>query len=52
MVYGGARGDTAPQMADTLHYTLPGNQFHPAFNAMDLDLARRPDQAANMNEKE
>ncbi|HEX7541802.1 MAG TPA: serpin family protein, partial [Anaerolineales bacterium] len=52
MAYGGARGDTATQMADTLQYTLPGDQFHPAFNALDLDLARRPDQAVNVNEKE
>ncbi len=52
MAYGGARGETAAQMADTLHYTLPGDQFHPAFNALDLDLAARPDQAADVDEKE
>ncbi len=52
MAYGGARGETATQMADTLHYTLPGDQFHPALNALDLDLARRPDQATNVDEKE
>jgi serpin B len=44
MAYGGARGDTASQMADTLHFTLPGDQFHPTFDALDLDLARRPEQ--------
>jgi len=38
MVYAGARGDTAAQMAETLHYTLPQEQLHPAFNALDLTL--------------
>jgi len=52
MAYGGASGEMATQMADVLHYTLSGNQFHPAFNALDLDLARRPDQAAGVDEKE
>jgi serpin B len=52
MVYGGARGETASQMAQTLHYTLAGEQFHPAFNALDLDLARRPGQAADVSEKD
>jgi serpin B len=51
MAYGGARCGTAVQMADVLHYTLAGDQFHPAFNALALDLARRPDQA-NVDEKE
>jgi serpin B len=52
MTYGGARGGTATQMADVLHYTLSGEKFHPAFNALDLDLARRPDQATNVDAKE
>lgn len=38
MVYGGARGETAGQLADTLHFTLPPEQLHPAFNALDQDL--------------
>jgi serpin B len=38
MVYAGARGETATQMADTLHYMLPLEQLHPAFNALDLAL--------------
>jgi len=50
MTYGGARSETASQMADVLHYTLPGEQFHPAFNALDLNLAARPDQAAGVDE--
>ncbi len=52
MTYGGARGETAAQVADVLHYTLPDAQFHPAFNLLSLDLARRPDQAANVDEKD
>jgi serpin B len=38
MVYAGARGDTAAQMAQTLHYSLPPEQLHPAFNALDRIL--------------
>ena len=38
MTYAGARGDTQQQMADTLHFTLLQNKFHPAFNALDLQL--------------
>ncbi len=52
MAFGGAKGDTAAQMAETLHYSLPGEQFHPAFNALDLDLAGRPAEAAGVDEKE
>jgi serpin B len=52
MIYGGARGETATQMANVIHYTLPGAQFHPAFNLLGLDLARRPDQAAGVDAKD
>ena len=38
MTYAGARGDTAQQMADTLHFSLPQEQLHPAFNGLDLQL--------------
>ena len=31
MTYGGARGDTARQMAATLHFTLDQKKLHPAF---------------------
>ena len=41
MTYGGARNDTAQQMADTLHYTLPPDRLHPAFNGLDQTLASR-----------
>jgi len=41
MTYAGARGQTQQQMADTLHFTLPQERLHPAFNALDLELASR-----------
>jgi serpin B len=41
MTYAGARGETERQMANTLHYTLPQDQLHPAFNWLDLELADR-----------
>jgi serpin B len=41
MTYAGARGETAQQMADTLHFTLPQALLHPAFNSLDLELSER-----------
>ena len=41
MTYAGARGETEQQMADTLHFTLPQNTLHPAFNTLHLDLDSR-----------
>lgn len=38
MTFGGARGETARQMAETLRFTLPPERLHPAFNALDLHL--------------
>ena len=52
MTYAGARGETASQMAATLHLTLPDDRLHPAFNALDLDLARRPEQAADVGKNQ
>jgi len=34
MTYVGARGNTASQMADALHFTLPPEQFHPAMGEL------------------
>jgi serpin B len=45
MTYVGARGETELQMADTLHYTLPQDQLHPAFNWLDLELTSRGEGA-------
>jgi len=41
MAYAGARGETEQQMAQTLHYTLPQERLHPAYNALALRLASR-----------
>jgi len=41
MTYGGARGTTESQMANTLHFDLPQGQLHPAFNALDQELVSR-----------
>ncbi len=41
MTYAGAAGDTASQMAEALHFSLPPEQLHAAFNAYSLDLQAR-----------
>ena len=41
MTYAGAAGETADQMAGTLHFDLPGDALHAAFNAYALDLEAR-----------
>ncbi len=41
MTYAGARGATAQQMAQVLHFQLPGDRLHPAFNGLDQQLAQR-----------
>jgi serpin B len=50
MTHAGAGGETESQMAETLHFDLPQLQLHPAFNALDQDLARRG--AENKDEQE
>ncbi len=45
MTWGGARTDTEKQMADTLHFDLPQDRLHPAFNSLDLELAKRGEKA-------
>jgi serpin B len=42
MLYGGAAGNTAAQMATVLHFTLPPERLHPAFDALDLALTTPP----------
>jgi len=41
MLMAAARENTASQMADTLHYTLPQDALHPAFAALNADLSTR-----------
>jgi serpin B len=38
MAYAGARGSTASQMANTLHFTLPPDRLHPAMGALLTSL--------------
>jgi serpin B len=45
MTYAGARGMTEVEMAETLHFTLPQDQLHAAFNEIDLALGRRGAEA-------
>jgi serpin B len=45
MTYAGARGETAQQMADTLHLLLDQDRLHPAFNWLDAELASRGEGA-------
>ena len=49
MTFAGARSETATQMAQVLHFTLPPERLHPAFNALDLELARRGEGAQGMD---
>src|SRR5512136_333281 len=41
MTYAGARGDTAEEMAATVHFLLEQDRLHPAFNWLDAELAKR-----------
>jgi len=51
MTYAGARGGTEQQMADTLHFELQQALLHPAFNALDLELASRGEGAKGKDDK-
>jgi serpin B len=41
MTHAGARGTTAAQIASALHFSLPPERLHPAFDWLDLELAGR-----------
>ncbi|MBN2388955.1 MAG: serpin family protein [Anaerolineales bacterium] len=41
MTRAGAGGRTGEQMDAVLHFRLPPERLHPAYNALDLELARR-----------
>ena len=41
MTYAGARNETETEMAQVLHFTLPQDRLHPAFNGLDLALANQ-----------
>ena len=50
MTYAGARGETERQMADALHFILPQDRLHNAFNGLDLELASRGEGAEGKDE--
>jgi len=45
MAYAGARGNTAKQMADVLHFSLSQERVHAVFNYLALELATRAEPA-------
>jgi serpin B len=51
MLYAGAGGETASQIASAFHFILRSDQFHPALNALSLDLAQRPEQSKKIDRK-
>jgi serpin B len=46
MTYAGADGETAEQMADVLHFTLPEERLHAAFGTLMRNLASSGDDSA------
>ena len=51
MTYAGASGQTAQEMANTLHFYLSQDKLHPAFNWLDTELAKRGEGAAGKDEE-
>ncbi|MCR4394870.1 MAG: serpin family protein, partial [Dehalococcoidales bacterium] len=51
MTYGGARGTTEEQMAKALVFLLTQEKLHPAFNALDQELAKRGEGAKGKDSK-
>jgi serpin B len=56
MTCAGAKGQTADEMAQALHFFLPADRLHPAFNKLALELESRsqsedlePDQVFQLN---
>jgi serpin B len=45
MTYAGTYGTTAEQMAAALHFDLPQEKLHPAFNWLESELAKRGEGA-------
>jgi serpin B len=41
MTYAGARNETEREMAEVLHFTIPQERLHPAFNLLELNLSGR-----------
>jgi serpin B len=50
MTYAGAEADTARQMSQTLHFTLPPDQLHPVFHRLITELHSRNTASAGQKE--
>ena len=48
MLFAGARGQTADEIARAMHFALPPERLHPAFNALNLQLARSATQGVTL----
>jgi serpin B len=51
LTYAGARGETERQMAGTLHFTLPQETLHSAFNSLGIELGKRGEGAKGKDSK-
>ncbi|MGM0558139.1 MAG: serpin family protein [Myxococcota bacterium] len=51
MTYAGARSQTEQDMASTMHYVLPQDDLHPAFNSLDLALESRGEGAEGQDDE-
>ena len=52
MTYGGAENETRAQMSEALRFNLDDEQLHPAFNKLDLELAKRSEIELEEEEEE
>ena len=52
MTFAGARGTTADEMAQALHFTLPTAELHASFNLVDAALEARAGQGTGKSENE
>ena len=51
MTYAGARSETAQEMADALHFYLSQDRLHPAFNWLDIEMAKRGEGAEGKDDE-
>jgi serpin B len=52
MTYAGAKGETAQEMADALHFTISADALHKAFSTLDNTLGLRSFQRKNAEGKD
>jgi|GEM_PF-134155 len=49
MTWAGANNNTADEMADSLHFTLPSSSFHSTLNALNVDINSRDDVVSSVD---